>query len=203
MLNRSWVAISTTSASSAIGLLVRRAAQVVCPSTYQVHDFESWLATPVRDGRALRTVKLQIPVPEVIVLVAYDRLPRRHVPFNRRNLYRRDEWQCQYCGRRCGRENLSIDHITPRSRGGQTTWENCVLACVPCNVRKGDRSLKQVSMRLLRKPMRPEWTPCLEDASSHRHPVWQLFLGKERRKAAGEGPSSIRVSGRRPRLARD
>ncbi len=79
-------------------------------------------------------------MPRVIRLLAYDRLPKQTVRFNRRNLFARDNNRCQYCGKRFPTSELSLDHVVPRSRGGDTTWENIVCSCVACNVRKGGRT---------------------------------------------------------------
>ena len=100
-----------------------------------------------------------IAAPEIILLANYNRVPRHEAPFTRRNLFLRDDHTCQYCGRRHPTQNLSIDHVIPRSRGGRTTWENCVIACVPCNARKGNRLLNEARMKLITKPRRPAWSP--------------------------------------------
>ena len=117
-----------------------------------------------------------MPVPEVIHLEGYDRIPIYEAPFTRRNLYHRDNYTCQYCGARLPAERLSIDHVRPRSKGGKTTWDNCVLACVRCNTRKADRSLKEARLRLMRPPMRPRWSPYLSVANEKQLPSWRRFL---------------------------
>ncbi|MCA9319323.1 MAG: HNH endonuclease, partial [Planctomycetes bacterium] len=124
----------------------------------------------------VRGVGVVIRAPEVIVLARYDRLPRKQVPFTRRNLYKRDEHRCQYCGLRQPLDQLSIDHVVPRSRGGPSTWENCVLACLRCNVRKGDRPPQAVGMSLLRHPEKPEWSPCLGVHQGKRKTSWRKFV---------------------------
>ena len=101
----------------------------------------------------------RIRVPRVILLQAYDHLPRARVRFSRLNIYARDRNTCQYCGRRPPRAELNLDHVIPRSRGGVTSWENVVCSCVPCNLRKGGRTPDEAHMRLLRHPARPRWTP--------------------------------------------
>jgi 5-methylcytosine-specific restriction endonuclease McrA len=76
-----------------------------------------------------------------------------------------------------------VDHVQPRSRGGTTTWENCVLACVGCNARKADRTLKESGLRLLRKPERPRWTPYLNLRPSQRMESWSRFTPEPKRRA--------------------
>lgn len=82
----------------------------------------------------------RVRVPEVIVLTSYDRLPSNAVTFSRRNIFKRDRFTCQYCGKQPGSEELTIDHVLPRAQGGTSTWENCVLACIECNAKKADRT---------------------------------------------------------------
>ena len=158
VLNRSWVPVNVTSVRRALELLYREAAVAVHIETYETFDFAGWAARdPSSLGPCIASVRAMIPLPEVILLVSYDRIPRRFVPFSRRNLYRRDRLRCQYCRRVPGVKKLTIDHVVPRSMGGETSWTNCVLACVACNGRKGNQTLEQAGMRLSRSPTRPEW----------------------------------------------
>jgi len=116
-------------------------------------------------------------VPRVIVLVAFDRLPRRHVRFSRINLMARDAFQCQYCGDKPARSELNLDHVVPRSLGGRSTWDNVVTSCVACNRRKGGRTPRQAHMKLRRRPTRPRWTPLMNlMLSSVRYREWKPFL---------------------------
>ena len=177
VLNRSWMAVTTTSVRRAMTLVYQRAARIICPSTYETHDLDSWSALSVaRNEPCIRTVQLKLRVPEIIVLSMYDGMPRRSVAFSRRNLYRRDAFTCQYCGARPGSEELTIDHIVPRSHGGRTTWSNCVLACVECNKRKGSRPLDKCGMRLRKKPKEPRWSWDVEIALGRRRASWDTFL---------------------------
>ncbi|MFH0945143.1 MAG: HNH endonuclease [Planctomycetota bacterium] len=160
VLNRNWTVINVVPVRTALVLVCRNAARFIEPDTYQIHDMSSWAAQALEaDEFRIRMVSRAIRVPEVIVLLKYDRPAQRYVPFTRRNLYRRDRNTCQYCGEKPGTENLSIEHIVPRSMGGPTNWGNCVLACLQCNVRKGSRTPEQAGMRLLRKPGHPRWVP--------------------------------------------
>ena len=178
VLNRSWLPIGTTTVRRAVGLLVGGDARVVAPRTYELYGFWGWVDRGSRSQRVIRTPGLEIPAPEIIVLGEYDRVPSRKVPFSRNNLFRRDKQRCQYCGRGLSGADFSIDHVIPRSRGGGTSWENCVLACVRCNLKKGDRLLRQTGMKLRSRPKRPEWSPCLGLQLSDRHLSWRHFIGE-------------------------
>ncbi|HEB54187.1 MAG TPA: HNH endonuclease, partial [bacterium] len=136
VLNRSWIAIDTTSVVDAMRLLFKGSALAVRPENYETHAFESWADLAVEpDEPHIRTARLRIRVPEIIALTGYDRVPKRAVAFTRRHLFDRDRRRCQYCGCTPGTSELTIDHVVPRSRGGLSTWTNCVLACVACNRR--------------------------------------------------------------------
>jgi len=91
------------------------------------------------------------------MLTRFDRLPKKEVMFTRRNIYERDGYRCMYCGVKFRKEQLNFDHVIPRDKGGQTTWENIVCACIPCNTRKANRTPVQAGMTLVKKPVKPKW----------------------------------------------
>ncbi|AFZ37744.1 HNH endonuclease [Stanieria cyanosphaera PCC 7437] len=100
-----------------------------------------------------RFLYADVPLPTVIRLRYYVRVPYKEIPLTRRNVLERDRHTCQYC--RAKNEQLTLDHVIPRSRGGGDTWENLVAACVRCNVKKGSRTPKEANMSLLTQPRRP------------------------------------------------
>lgn len=179
VLNRSYFPVHVTSVRRAFSLLYQGLAKAV-DAQYRTFDYESWsaLSTSVHDetigliGRAIR-------VPRVILLVSYDRVPRRRVRFSRFNVFARDKNTCQYCGRRFARNELNLDHVVPRSRNGESTWENIVCSCFVCNRIKGGRRPEEAGMRLIKKPVQPEWTPfMLETFSLRRYQDWVPFLNE-------------------------
>mgnify|MGYP001598283322 CR=1 FL=1 len=97
----------------------------------------------------------KIAIPEVIALRAFDKVPLRQVTFSRRNIYEHYGYRCCYCGRRFPTQDLNLDHIVPRSRGGHTDWMNVVTSCVRCNLKKGDRLPSEAGMRMVIAPSRP------------------------------------------------
>ena len=180
VLNRHWVPIGTVSVRSALCLLYREAARAILPQDYSLHDFHSWASLrPDEDEPAISTVKLRIKVPEVLLLTQYGAFPRRRVTFSRKNLYRRDLYTCQYCGAKPALPDLSVDHIVPRSRGGRSTWDNCVLACLRCNRRKANRTLKESGLRLTRAPQEPRWSPFVTIPVAQRRTSWEQFISNE------------------------
>ncbi|MFG0331204.1 MAG: HNH endonuclease [Phycisphaerales bacterium] len=186
VLNRLYMAIRVVSARRAFRLLVKNLAEVidVADGQYLNYDFESWAdLTRLREEMAVdgyewvRTVRFDIPVPKIIRLLGYDRLPRQHVKLNRRNIFARDRNQCQYCGRSFPTSELSIDHVTPRSQGGGDSWENLVCACTRCNARKGGRTPDQANLTLVRPPVEPRRNPLISARLGHeKYACWQAFL---------------------------
>ena len=187
-LNKLYTVIHVVSARRAFGLLWKGAAEVVNveEGSYFSYDFRSWreiselrIALDEREERDdwVRAVNFEIQVRRVIRLLRYDRIPRSAVKFNRRNILLRDENHCQYCGRRFSAHSLSLDHVIPRSRGGQTTWENVVCACLRCNVRKGGHTPQEAGMKLQRRPFKPKRNPILaHQLSSRKYECWRNFL---------------------------
>ena len=105
-------------------------------------------------GKPLRSAAETFVWPHVIRLLNYVRVPKSvQRKISRRALFARDGWRCQYCGTDSGK--LTLDHVVPRSRGGESSWENVVTSCAPCNLRKGNRMLEEVGMRLHAPPRAP------------------------------------------------
>lgn len=187
VLNRLFMAIHIISVRRAFCLLFKDLAEVVSleDGQFATYDFDTW--REVSEYRAqffreeeddwVRTVSSEIQVPRVIRLLGYEKLPKQTVKFNRRNIFARDNNQCQYCGRKFATSELSLDHVTPRSQGGKSTWENIVCACLNCNVRKGGRTPKQAHMSLIRKPEKPKRSPVLNLKLTHKkYQSWKTFL---------------------------
>ncbi len=178
VLNRHWVPIHLTTSRHALTLLYQRVARAVDPTDCSLHRFHSWADLAVPDETlCVRTVSLRIRVPEIVVLERYGQIPKRSVPFNRKNLFDRDRNTCQYCGARDSPQELTIDHVVPRSRGGTSTWENCVIACLPCNLKKGNRLLEEAGLHLRRRARAPRWSPQLLLAEIPRKATWERVIG--------------------------
>ncbi|MDR2980900.1 MAG: HNH endonuclease [Puniceicoccales bacterium] len=163
VLNRVWQPVNIIGVRRAITLLFQEHAQVVFSSPdfgYRMMNAAEWLSFSEENPdprRSLRTIRLSLRIPPVLLLKSYDRLPRREVRFCRRNVYLRDGHCCQYCGRLFDEHELNLDHVIPRDRGGKTNWENIVTACVRCNARKANRLPQQAGMNLPKMPTRPKW----------------------------------------------
>ena len=187
VLNKHYAAIRVVSARRAFALLYKNSAEAIDANDGQFgnFDFPAWIdhSRQRRDGpvdheQFVRTPRFALLVPRIIRLVAYEKIPKRDVKFSRRNILARDENRCQYCGKRFPASQLSIDHVTPKSRGGVSTWTNVVVACNGCNTRKGGRMPSEASMRLVRAPSVPRRNPALADkVRSEKYRIWRHFLG--------------------------
>ena len=124
----------------------------------------------------VRSPSISLRIPSVVVLRDYVR-PSKCAPFTRFNLFLRDEFSCQYCGKR---GEMTFDHVLPRCRGGQTTWENVVAACSACNFKKGSRDLKASNMKILKKPSKPSVELLMNKGRkfppNYLHDSWMDFL---------------------------
>ncbi len=186
VLNRLFMAIHVISVRRAFCLLCKELAEVVSVDDGQFasYNFDSW--REVSEYRAkfkgpdddwIRTVHFEIQVPRIIRLLGYDKLPKQTVKFNRRNIFARDHNRCQYCGRKFSTTDLSLDHVVPRSQGGQSTWSNIVCCCLKCNVRKGGRTPQQSGMHLIRAPEKPRRSPLLNlKLTNSKYQSWKTFL---------------------------
>lgn len=160
VLNRNFFAIHITSWQRALSLVYLDHARVV-DEEYRTYAFNDWRNVSAikadHPSGFINTPAFRIPVPEVIALRLYDRLPRVDVKFTRRNIYEHYRYHCCYCGRCYSSNELNLEHIIPRSRGGKSSWDNVVTSCIACNLKKGGKSVAEAGMKLLIKPSKPRW----------------------------------------------
>lgn len=126
----------------------------------------------------VRSAYLVIKIPAVVRLLKRFRKVNKPVKFSRVNIYGRDNYECQYCARRCSMSELTYDHVLPRSQGGKTTWTNIVSACQDCNSRKAGRTPEQARMKLRKKPVQPVATPSVVIQVSRKNvpDAWRDYL---------------------------
>lgn len=180
VLNKKWCAINTMSVRDALSLVYQKSAKIIEPETFETHTFESWAdLVPPKGSNIIHTPRFALMAPEIISVLNYASVPQRRTLFSRMNIYKRDNFTCQYCEAKPGTRELSIDHIIPTSRGGKSTWLNCVLACTPCNRRKSAKTLKQANMRLLREPFEPPWNPTFTFKLHPKPRSWQKFISEK------------------------
>ncbi|MEJ6717421.1 MAG: 5-methylcytosine-specific restriction endonuclease McrA [Akkermansiaceae bacterium] len=192
VLNRLWQPVHTCSVRRALKLLCLGHAQVVQTegeALYQTHDIGSWVEysgeeRPSAAAELIRSVKVALRVPKIIVLAIYDRIPRKEVKFTRQNVFLRDKYTCQYCAKIFPEHKLNLDHVLPRDKGGKMTWKNIVSSCFPCNTRKANRHPRELGMRLLAEPRVPKWRPLFGLQKQASEQAWQEFISPDRKKVS-------------------
>ena len=130
----------------------------------------------VYEGEFIRSVNKNYPAP-CIIRVTNGVEKNRKLRFSRENVYRRDDYTCQYCGTQFSVEDLTLDHVIPASRGGRKSWENIVTACTWCNGKKADKPLEQFNMKLLRRPTKPrDSLRMILRISDHDPRIWLDYI---------------------------
>ena len=129
-------------------------------------------------GRNIHSVSFTIKLPSVVRLLNIVKRNQKPVKFSRQNIYARDKYKCQYCGTKSPPEDLTYDHVLPKSRGGRTEWKNIVTCCIDCNRKKGGRTPREASMKLLKKPVMPAWVPAVRLTIGFNHvpQTWREYL---------------------------
>jgi hypothetical protein len=182
VLNKRWVPIQVSNVRDALCLVAKGSAKIIDPTDFSQLDFMSWADVSKAREKVgdimIRSTRLSIVPPEVIVLDKYEGQGEKSVVFSRRNLFKRDKYTCLYCGVQPGPDELTVDHIMPKSRGGTSTWENCALACVECNKRKANRTPDEAGMKLRRTPKKPSWKTLAQVSPLDRRESWDQFLSR-------------------------
>lgn len=173
VLNRNWQPVNIVGVRRAFSLLWQDRARVIDTrdGSFAPIQAADWVALSQleedREGwEFVRTVRHRILLPKVLLLNEYDRLPVTEVKFNRENIFIRDNYTCQYTGRRCKASDLTLDHVIPRERGGRTSWENLVTCTREINSLKANRLPHEAGLQLIRRPQRPKWKPFAAIAAS-------------------------------------
>lgn len=182
VLNKLWQAINICTVKRALCFLYIGHAKVVEANngTYNTFDFSEWKAQSQNfnsRSEMIHTISYSLKIPQIVILTLYTGYPNLKVKLSRENIYKRDKYTCQYCGKKLDSNSLNIDHILPRRRGGKTAWTNVVCCCVECNLKKGDKTLQEVKMRLLKKPRPPVRYPLQNlHLSIEKHQSWSHFI---------------------------
>lgn len=172
LLNASYEPMNFISDLRAMKLLLKGRAEII---TNMQGKRSVWL------GAFFTSASQRFEIPATLRLL--EQVKRRWKPprFRKKVLFNRDSWSCQYCGTKLSWDTIEIEHILPASRGGPTSWHNCVAACKPCNKRKADRTPDEAGMQLLSVPREPSPLHFWDIArSSAWHDDWEMFIEKKR-----------------------
>lgn len=157
VLNQDYQAVSLCSAERAFVLVLLQKAELISEHTAKV----------------LRSVSHEFRYPSIIRLNRFVNLPFKKVSLSRINIYKRDGHACVYCGKK---DNLTLDHVLPRSRGGRDSWDNLVTACQKCNTEKGDNTPEEAGMTMRHLPFRPSFIMYLRDFHGKVTDDWRPYL---------------------------
>ena len=159
VLNKHYFAVKAVSWQRAVTLLYKGAAEALDDNMNR-YDFREWceLSQMKQDGswKKVQTSSIGLLIPEIIILMVYDRYYHHSVRFNRKNLFAAYKKRCCYCGEKYDTSEINLDHVVPRSRGGKTSWGNIVLSCIPCNTKKGNKTPEEAKMRMHYRPSQPK-----------------------------------------------
>jgi 5-methylcytosine-specific restriction endonuclease McrA len=183
VLNKNWQAVGIKSPADTFAMLMTDTATGldIRGLDYMVPlRWNDWLELPIEeDDLYVQTVNKKIKIPKVIILSKFDRVPKKRPRFSQKNIWIRDNFTCQYTGKRLRPGEGNIDHVVPRSKGGSTSWDNCVLACKQVNAKKADATPEEAGLRLLKKPEPPKELPVFHYITNkHNIKEWEIFLAK-------------------------
>ena len=182
VLNRNWQPVGVATVARALVKVWNDTARIVDPADYQQYTWADWVElAPVDSDLFIQTQRLRLRVPEVVTLTRYDKLPVNAVTFSRRNVFKRDRFTCQYCGKKV--QDLTLDHVIPRRQNGAHTWENVVTACNRCNLHKAGRTPAEAKMRLGKTPRAPEPNPYLILQNRVILEEWKLYIPWSKRES--------------------
>jgi 5-methylcytosine-specific restriction endonuclease McrA len=181
VLNRNWQAINIRTPADAFCQMATNAAtalDIESANHIRPVGWDEWITLPVRaDDYAVRTARGAIRVPTVIVAVNFARVPKKRPKLSAKNIRERDGNRCQYTGKLLAPDEGNLDHVVPRSRGGQDTWENLVWSDKAINSRKGNRLPHEAGLKLLATPRAPKELPVSAMIrNAHGVAEWKLFL---------------------------
>jgi len=158
LLNQSYEPLTICTLRKAVILIILQKAEIISH----------------KEGKKIGSINFSMKWPSVVRLKRYIRTPYKKIILSRKNIIKRDGFKCAYCGK--GNVPLTMDHIQPKSKGGEDTWENLIAACTKCNNKKGDRTPDEANMRLLHKPFKPDHVAIMRNSVNRIDESWKPFL---------------------------
>jgi 5-methylcytosine-specific restriction endonuclease McrA len=177
VLNKVWSPIRVIPTIRAFKLLFADKASVVNTDTYFTYNWDEWVKIPTtEDDNIVKSVHFDIKVPEVIVLLKYDKTHKKNVRLTKKNIFIRDNYHCQYTGKQISRKEADIDHVIPRSKGGKNSWDNMVVCSKSINRKKGDKTPKEAGLKLIKTPSKPNYDQLMIDPKMNIPESWKKFI---------------------------
>ena len=184
VLNRNWQAIHVKTPLEAVSMMYANTATVLYvegEEIFQPMTWNQWIALPYDENELyINTVNSKIRVPKIIILAKYNKVPQRRPKLSKRNIWLRDDFTCQYTGKKLKKSEGNIDHVVPKSKGGKTDWSNLVIACKEINQLKADKTPEQAGLKLIKPPSEPT-SHIATDFINNNFNVkeWDIFLNKK------------------------
>lgn len=181
VLNRNWQAIDVKSPADALSMMYTDNAtglDILGKDHMIPYRWKDWVKLPFdSECDYIKTINGGIKIPKIIVLCKFDKVPIKRPKFSLTGVWDRDNGVCQYTGRKLSKNEGNVDHIIPKSRGGRSNWDNCVLSHKDINARKADRTPEEAGLKLLKKPTVPKQLPTtFYIKNKHNIPEWDMFL---------------------------
>lgn len=181
VLNRNWQAVGIKSPAETFAMLMTDSATGldIRGTDYMVPlTWKDWISLPINeDDEYIQTVSSRIRIPKIIILARFDKVPKKRPKFSQKNIWLRDGYTCQYTGRSLKPGEGNIDHIIPKSKGGPSTWNNCVLACKTVNAKKANRTPAEAGLTLIKQPEPPKELPIhFYIKNKFNIKEWDIFL---------------------------
>lgn len=183
VLNKSWQAIGVKTPAETFSMLMTDAATALnmADGAMIPMQWKDWIKLPVtQHDLVVNTAHAQFKIPKVIILCKFNKVPKKRPAFSAKNIWVRDKSTCAYSGKKLKPNEGNIDHLVPRSKGGLTTWTNCVLAHKDINAKKANRTPEEAGLKLLIKPVQPKELPVtFFIKNKHNIKEWNYFLHHE------------------------
>ena len=181
VLNRNWQAIDVKSPADALSMMYTDNAtglDILGKDHMIPYRWNDWVNLPFdSDCDYIKTINGGIKIPKIIVLCNFDKVPIKRPKFSSTGIWNRDNGICQYTGRKLSKNEGNVDHVIPKSRGGRSNWDNCVLSHKDINAKKANRTPEEAGLKLLKKPTTPKHLPIsFYIKNKHNIPEWDMFL---------------------------
>jgi 5-methylcytosine-specific restriction endonuclease McrA len=181
VLNKNWQAIHVKNPMDALSMMYTGTAvalHVIDGEIQQPLKWNQWVSLPFNSNEQyLNSPTQQIQIPKIIILTKFGKVPLKRPKLSKQNIWKRDNFTCQYTGKKIKLGEGNIDHVLPKSKGGKTEWSNLVLSCKDINQHKGDKTPEQAGLKLIKSPVIPSVglsTDIIENKFNIRE--WDLFL---------------------------
>jgi len=190
VLNKNWQAIRVATVAQSFVKAASGKAKLLDETSLLAYTWEEWINQfslssedkPEDWGFCfsyIRTTKLLVRAPEIVIFDGYNKIPKLKVRLTRKNLLIRDRFRCAYTNKKLSSKDATIDHVIPRSKGGKTVWDNVVICSVEANVRKANRTPEEARMPLLHKPRVPIWNPMYTKCVDNYPESWKQFVNTD------------------------